>query len=165
MTYWSIAEMVKASAGISDDDPLEQAFEKLRDTCEDEAVADLLGLAVGVLEAVEGERSQQEIAWAVRSWAEQLAAAQPLVLVFEDVHWGEEPLLEVIEHLAAWVRTAPVLLVCLALIGSGLGLAGASLQTSAVEAVSADAAGSAAGLYSTARYLGSIVGTIVRLSR
>jgi predicted ATPase/class 3 adenylate cyclase len=114
VTYWSIAEMVKSSAGISDDDPLEQAYEKLRDTCEDEAVADLLGLAVGVLEAVESERSQQEIAWAVRSWAEQLAGAQPLVLVFEDVHWGEEPLLEVIEHLAAWVRTAPVLLICLA---------------------------------------------------
>jgi predicted ATPase/class 3 adenylate cyclase len=114
VTYWSIAEMVKASAGISDDDPLEQAYEKLRETCEDEAVADLLGLAVGVLEAVESERSQQEIAWAVRSWTEQLATAQPLVLLFEDVHWGEEPLLEVIEHLAAWVRTAPLLLVCLA---------------------------------------------------
>src|SRR6478752_1623789 len=114
VTYWSVAEMVKASAGISDDDPLERAYEKLRETCEDEAVADLLGLAVGVLEAVEGERSQQEIAWAVRSWTEQLAGAQPLVLVFEDVHWGEEPLLELIEHLAAWVRTAPVLLICLA---------------------------------------------------
>src|SRR6478609_6615679 len=114
VTYWSIAEMVKASAGISDDDPLEMAFEKLRETCENEAVADLLGLAVGVLEAVEGERSQQDIAWAVRSWIEQLAAAQPLVLVFEDVHWGEEPLLEVIEHLASWVRSAPVLLLCLA---------------------------------------------------
>ena len=114
VTYWSIAEMVKASAGISDDDPLERAFEKLRETCEDEAVADLLGLAVGVLEAVEGERSPQEIAWAVRSWSEQLAGAQPLVLVFEDVHWGEESLLELIEHLAAWVRTAPVLLLCLA---------------------------------------------------
>ena len=114
VTYWSIAEMVKASAGISDDDPLDEAFEKLRETCESEAVADLLGLAVGVLEAVEGERSQQDIAWAVRSWIEQLAAVQPLVLVFEDVHWAEEPLLEVIEHIAAWVRTAPVLLLCLA---------------------------------------------------
>jgi len=114
VTYWPVAEMVKASAGISDDDPLDQAHEKLRATCEDEAVADLLGLAVGVLEAVEGERSQQEIAWAVRSWAEQLAEAQPLVLVFEDVHWGEEPLLELVEHLAASVREAPLLLLCLA---------------------------------------------------
>jgi predicted ATPase len=136
VTYWSIAEMVKASAGISDDDPLEQAFEKLRNTCEDEAVADLLGLAVGVLEAVESERSQQEIAWAVRTWTEQLATAQPLVLVFEDVHWGEEPLLEVIEHLAAWVRTAPLLLVCLArpeLLDVRPGWGGGRLRTVTLE--------------------------------
>ncbi|HZR96094.1 MAG TPA: AAA family ATPase [Gaiellaceae bacterium] len=114
VTYWPLAEMVKASSGISDDDPLDHAQQKLRDYCEDDAVADLLGLAVGVLEAVEGERSQQEIAWAARAWAEQLAEAQPLVLLFEDVHWGEEPLLELIEHLAASVREAPLLLICLA---------------------------------------------------
>jgi class 3 adenylate cyclase/ATP/maltotriose-dependent transcriptional regulator MalT len=114
VTYWPLAEMVKASSGISDDDPLDEAREKLRACCEDEAVADLLALAVGVLEAVEGERAQQEIAWAARAWAEQLAAAQPLVLVFEDVHWAEEPLLELIEHLAAWVRSAPLLLLCIA---------------------------------------------------
>ncbi len=114
VTYWPLAEMVKASSGISDDDPLDDAQRKLRDYCEDDAVADLLGLAVGVLEAVEGERSQQEIAWAARAWAEQLAEAQPLVLLFEDVHWGEEPLLELIEHLAASVREAPLLLLCLA---------------------------------------------------
>jgi class 3 adenylate cyclase/tetratricopeptide (TPR) repeat protein len=114
VTYWPLAEMVKASAGISDDDPLDEAQRKLKETCEDEAVADLLGLAVGVLSALEGERSQQEIQWAARAWAEQLAEAQPLVLVFEDVHWGEEPLLELIEHLAASVRDEPLLLICLA---------------------------------------------------
>ncbi len=114
VTYWPLAEMVKASAGISDDDPLDKAQEKLRACCEDEAVADLLGLAVGVLEAVEGERSRQEITWAARAWAEGLAQAQPLVLVFEDVHWGEDALLELIQHLAAWVKEAPLLLVCLA---------------------------------------------------
>jgi class 3 adenylate cyclase/tetratricopeptide (TPR) repeat protein len=114
VTYWPLAEMVKASSGITDDDPLDEAQRKLREYCEDEAVADLLGLAVGVLEAVEGERAQQEIAWAARAWAEQLAEAQPLVLVFEDVHWGEEPLLELLEQLAAWVREAPLMIVCLA---------------------------------------------------
>ena len=114
VTYWPVAEMVKASVGISDDDPLDEAQGKLRDYCEDDAVADLLGLAVGVLEAVEGERAQQEIAWAVRAWAEQLAEAQPLVLAFEDVHWGEEPLLELLEQLAATVREAPLFLLCLA---------------------------------------------------
>ena len=114
VTYWPLAEMVKAASGITDDDPLDEAQQKLRAYCEDDAVADLLGLAVGVLEALEGERSQQEIAWAARAWAEQLAQAQPLVLMFEDVHWAEEPLLELIEHLAAWVREAPLLILCLA---------------------------------------------------
>ena len=114
VTYWPLAEMVKQSSGISDDDPLDEAQRKLRDCCEDEAVADLLALAVGVLEAVEGERGQQEITWAARAWAEQLAEAHPLVLVFEDVHWGEEPLLELIEHLAAWVREQPLLILCIA---------------------------------------------------
>jgi class 3 adenylate cyclase/tetratricopeptide (TPR) repeat protein len=114
ITYWPLAEMVKSAAGISDDDPVKDAMEKLRACCEDDAVADLLGLAAGVLEAVEDERSGQEIAWAARAWADMLADVQPLVLVFEDIHWAEEPLLELIEHLATWVREAPLLLVCLA---------------------------------------------------
>jgi class 3 adenylate cyclase/tetratricopeptide (TPR) repeat protein len=114
VTYWPLAEMVKCAAGIADDDPLDVAIEKLRAFCEDEAVADLLGLASGVLEAVQAESSAQEIAWAAREWAQRLAQEQPLVLVFEDIHWAEEPLLELIEHLATWVREAPLLLVCLA---------------------------------------------------
>jgi class 3 adenylate cyclase/tetratricopeptide (TPR) repeat protein len=115
ITYWPLAEMVKASAGITDDDPVEAAHEKLVECCEDEAVADLLGLASGLLHAVEtGERTQQEIAWAAREWAEQMASVQPLVLVFEDVHWAEEPLLELLEYIASHAREAPILLLCLA---------------------------------------------------
>jgi class 3 adenylate cyclase/tetratricopeptide (TPR) repeat protein len=114
VTYWPLAEMVKCAAGIADDDPLETAIEKLRSFCEDEVVADLLGLASGVLEAVQAERSQQEIAWAGREWAQRLAQEQPLVLVFEDIHWAEEPLLELIEHLVTWVREAPLLVITLA---------------------------------------------------
>src|ERR671923_763868 len=114
ITYWPLAEMVKGAADIADDDPLDVAIQKLRDCCPAEAVADLLGLASGVLEAVHGERSQQEIAWAAREWAELMAAVQPLVLVFEDIHWAEEPLLELIEHLTAWVQGGPLLILCLA---------------------------------------------------
>jgi class 3 adenylate cyclase/tetratricopeptide (TPR) repeat protein len=113
ITYWPLAEMVKVAAGISDDDPVKEAVDKLRKFCEDEAVADLLGLASGVLEAVEEERSQQEIAWAAKAWIEQLAQTQPMTLVFEDVHWGEDPLLELIEQLAT-LRDAPILILCLA---------------------------------------------------
>ncbi len=136
ITYWPLAEMVKVAAGITDDDPVREAMEKLRACCEDEAIADLLALASGVLEAVEGERSQQEIAWAAREWAEKLADAQPLILVFEDIHWAEEPLLELIEHLAEWVRDAPLLLLCLArpeLLDIRSGWGGGRLRATALE--------------------------------
>ena len=136
ITYWPLAEMVKTAVGIADDDPAEDAHEKLRECCEDEAVADLLALATGVLEAVGGERSQQEIAWAVREWAEQTAQTQPLVLVFEDIHWAEEPLLELIEHLASWVRSSPLLLLCLArpeLLDLRPGWGGGRLRATAIE--------------------------------
>jgi tetratricopeptide (TPR) repeat protein len=106
--------MIKASAGIVDNDPPETARAKLGSTCGDEAVADLLALASGVSEPDDAERSQEEIAWAVRGWVEVVASTQPLVLGFEDVHWSEEPLLELIEHLAHWVRNAPLLILCLA---------------------------------------------------
>ena len=46
-------------------------------------------------------------------------------------------------------------------MGIGLGLASPGLQTSGVGAVESDQAGSAAGLYSTSRYLGSIIGSAV----
>jgi class 3 adenylate cyclase/tetratricopeptide (TPR) repeat protein len=114
ITYWPLAEMVKAAAGISDDDPTAEAVEKLREACGDDAVADLLGLASGVLDAVSDERSAQEIAWAAHEWATELADAQPLVLGFEDIHWAEEPLLDLVEHLAERVRDVPLLILCLA---------------------------------------------------
>ncbi len=114
VTYWPLAEMVKASAGIVDDDPSDRARDKLRAICREEAVADLLALACGLVEGREIDYGGQEIAWAAREWAEGLAACRPLVLGFEDVHWAEEPLLELIEHLASRVRDARVLILCLA---------------------------------------------------
>src|SRR5436305_1959527 len=136
VTYWPLAEMVKAAAGITDDDPLEIAVEKLRESCENEAIADLLGLASGVLEAVKGERSQQEIAWAAREWVERMAHDQPLVLAFEDIHWAEDALLDLIEHLAEWVRDAPLLIVSLArteLLDVRPGWGGGRLRATAIE--------------------------------
>src|SRR6188472_512837 len=114
ITYWPLAEMVKGAADIADDDPLDVAIEKLRACCPADAVADLLGLATGVLEAVHGERSQQEISWAAREWAQLMSQTQPLILVFEDIHWAEEPLLELIEHMTEWVRDGSLMILCLA---------------------------------------------------
>ena len=136
VTYSALSDMVKTAAGIADDDPLDDALEKLRDCCPDEAVADLLALASGVLEAVKGERNQQEIAWAAREWAEKLAEPQPLVLVFEDIHWAEDALLELVEHMSTWVKNVPILLLCLArpeLLDLRPGWSGGRVRATAIE--------------------------------
>jgi class 3 adenylate cyclase/tetratricopeptide (TPR) repeat protein len=136
VTYWPLAEMVKSAAGITDDDPLEIAREKLIECCGDEAIAELLGLASGVLEAVEGERGQPEIAWAAREFVDELADVQPLVLVFEDIHWAEEPLLELIDHLGQWVRERALMIVCLArpeLLDVRPGWGGGRIRATAIE--------------------------------
>jgi EmrB/QacA subfamily drug resistance transporter len=53
------------------------------------------------------------------------------------------------------------LLVCLGLMGTGVGLLFAGMQAAAIEALDAKHAGVAAGIFSTSRYVGSFAGSIV----
>ena len=135
VTYWPLGEMIKAAAGIADDDPLEEAFEKLRTCCAEAAVADVLGLASGLLESLEGEHGAQEISWAAREVMSRLAEVQPMILVFEDIHWAEAPLLDLIEYIADGVR-APLLILCLArpeLLDARDGWGGGRVRSGAIE--------------------------------
>ena len=58
--------------------------------------------------------SAEEIAWGFRKLLEQEAQAQSLVVVFDDLHWAEETLFDLVEHVADLSRDAPVLLLCMA---------------------------------------------------
>jgi class 3 adenylate cyclase len=60
------------------------------------------------------DRSSYEVFAATRGLFEELAREQPVVAVFDDVHWAEETLLDLIEHLAVRLGRAPVLILCLA---------------------------------------------------
>ena len=71
------------------------------------AVAGLLGLTPAGTTLEEGF-------WGVRRLCEQLARPRPLVLVFEDVHWAEATMLDLIEYIAENACEAPILLLCLA---------------------------------------------------
>jgi class 3 adenylate cyclase/tetratricopeptide (TPR) repeat protein len=57
--------------------------------------------------------SSEEIALAFRRLLEQAAFERPLLVVFDDVHWGEPGLLDLIEHVATMSRGAPILFLCL----------------------------------------------------
>ena len=58
--------------------------------------------------------SGDEIAWAFRKQLEAVAAETPVVCVFDELHWGEETFLDLIEHVADLSRDAPILLLCMA---------------------------------------------------
>src|SRR5919204_3636417 len=71
------------------------------------------GLAA-ILGEGETASSPDEIAWAFRKLLEARAADGPIVVVFDDIHWGEPAFLDLIEHVADFSREAPVLLLCMA---------------------------------------------------
>jgi DNA-binding SARP family transcriptional activator len=98
ITYWPVVEVLRQLwPGLPRLDP---------------AVA--APLRVLLDEERERAASTDELAWAFRKLAEAVALQEPLLLVFDDIQWGEEALLDLIEHLALVSSGAPILLVCMA---------------------------------------------------
>ena len=59
------------------------------------------------------QSSAEEIAWAVRKTLERAAAERPLVVVFDDIHWGEDTFLDLLEHVALLSSGAPIVVACM----------------------------------------------------
>jgi class 3 adenylate cyclase/tetratricopeptide (TPR) repeat protein len=110
ITFWPIIEIVKKAAGILDEDPPGAARTKIASLASDEAVARRIASAVGLSSE---EFPVEETFWGVRKLLESMAAARPLVVVLEDVHWAESTMLDLIEHVLG-SADRPVLLLCLA---------------------------------------------------
>ena len=115
ITYWAMAEMTWAAAGIGSEMTSDQALDQLRSVAPDAAVAERLAFAIGLRKEspVGGEGLDREIAWAFRRLVETVAAEAPVLAIFEDIHWAEPRLLDLIEYVASWVRGAPLMIVCL----------------------------------------------------
>jgi class 3 adenylate cyclase len=115
ITYWPVAEALRSGIANaeegSDDDPRAGLATLL--AVEPEA-ARIIG-AVGSLIGVDaGAHDQEELFWSVRKTFEALARRRPLVLVLDDIHWGEPTFLDLVDHIAEWTRDAPILLVAMA---------------------------------------------------
>jgi class 3 adenylate cyclase/tetratricopeptide (TPR) repeat protein len=76
------------------------------------------GEVTGPLASILGDdavsSSPEEIAWGFRKLLEAKAAERPVVVVFDDVHWGEPTFLDLVEHVADLSRGAPILVLCMA---------------------------------------------------
>jgi len=115
ITYWPVAEAIRDAAGISEDDASTVAVAGLRDVLGDEPDAErIVGIVGGLLGIEDSPTAPDEIFWAIRKTFEAVARAKPLILVLDDVHWGEPTFLDLIEHIADWTRDAPILLIAIA---------------------------------------------------
>ena len=113
--YSALADVVKAQCEIFDDDATEVAWKKVNEAVEslfgDKELAPQIGALVGAGEP--GAFSREDLFDAWRRFFERMAARYPVVLVFEDIHWADDALLDFTEYLADWAQ-GPIMVLTLA---------------------------------------------------
>lgn len=133
ITYWPLAEMLRAHCGFSALDSPERARERLLHCVANtlaaagrsddaESIAAYLGHTIGIedpdrsvaLLPTDSQQLQEGRFRAWRAWFEALAAGRPLVVAVDDVHWADDALLDLLKYLATRVSGVPLLLVCAA---------------------------------------------------
>jgi class 3 adenylate cyclase len=115
--YEAFRQLLRDVAGIFELDVDTVAAEKLTLTLEglgltDAEIIERLSVFVGTGEAPADDR--RKVFDAARRFVEALAHQRSTLLVFDDIHWAHPSMLDLIESLAARVKDAPILLVCLA---------------------------------------------------
>jgi tetratricopeptide (TPR) repeat protein len=127
ITFYPIQQILRAELGIEHNDDQAAALAKLRSVVSatfngdrdsdgvEGRLAAVLGLvpASEVLPGIPSDDLAEELRWGVRRFIEHRVGVDGRVLVFEDVHWAEPALLDLVEHIAEWCR-APLLVVALA---------------------------------------------------
>jgi class 3 adenylate cyclase/tetratricopeptide (TPR) repeat protein len=120
VTFWALGEMIRRRAGLAEGDDDETTRVALA-TMLDQHVPDdeerrwielRLLVLLGLEDAPAGGREELFAAW--RTFFERIAATGTVALVFEDVQWADDGLLDFIEHLLDWSRNQPIFVVTLA---------------------------------------------------
>ncbi len=106
ITYFPLVEILEQIATDA------ELGEMLATDAEVRGLLNTVSTAVGL--ADEEIVSREDAFRAVRRLAETLAGSRPLILIFDDVHWAEPTLLDLVDHIADWSREAPILLLCMA---------------------------------------------------
>ncbi len=102
ISYWPLQEMAAqigdVPAALAEADGGHLAAERFR-------------AAIG---EVDTPCTPEEIAWGTRRLFETIAADQPLVVVFDDIHWAEPTFLDLIEYVTTFAQGVPILVLCTA---------------------------------------------------
>ncbi|MBA3688722.1 MAG: AAA family ATPase [Chloroflexi bacterium] len=117
ISYWALAEMVRRRAGIAegDDDAtvrrrLSAMLEEfILDPAERRWIEPPLAGLLGLAELPTEGREELFAAW--RTFFERMAAMAPVVMLFSDLQWADQGLLDFVEDLLHWARGAPIFVV------------------------------------------------------
>jgi class 3 adenylate cyclase len=119
ITYWALREILWSATGILLDDSGAEAAEKLRrlvhglldgsapDSSEADRVLFALATSAGIavpgnpLDELSPESIGEELGLAWPRLVSALAQERPTLVIVEDLHWAEPPLLDMIEHLVS----------------------------------------------------------------
>lgn len=102
ITYWPIVEILEALGDV------EAALDGVDDAA---LVSGRLAAALGTPGAA---ASPEEIAWAFRRLLESLSRDSLVVVAFDDIHWAEPALLDLIEYVSTFTQDAALVLLCTA---------------------------------------------------
>ena len=118
--YSAFTHHIKQMAGVFDSDQLPDAQAKLHRAVEDlvgpgesEQHSANLAMLIGLDEGRDVP-DRETLFFSARVLVETLAAREPTLLLFEDIHWADGSLLDLLETLAARTRDVPLLLLALA---------------------------------------------------
>ena len=104
ITFWPLQQLVTDFGGI------DGVRARLADTDEGDVVVERLQAVTG---ATELAVPSAEVFWAVRRLLERASERRPLVVAFDDLHWAEPTMLDLVEYIAAFAR-GPLVLLCIA---------------------------------------------------
>ena len=114
ITFFPLGEAVQQATGVGQNDDVATARAKLDSLVADADERDRVVPLVAGLLSWDDPGPTEDAFWAVRKLLEHVAHDRPVVVVFDDIHWGEPTFLDLVEHLADWTREAALLLVCVA---------------------------------------------------
>ncbi|HEU0236424.1 MAG TPA: adenylate/guanylate cyclase domain-containing protein [Candidatus Limnocylindrales bacterium] len=120
ISFWALSEMIRKRAGLleGDDEPTTREriaaalVQHVPDADERAFIEPCLLTLLGVGAPPPGGRDRLFTGW--RQFFERLASESPVVLVFEDLQWADDGLLDFIETLLEWSQSYPLFVLTLA---------------------------------------------------
>ena len=120
ISFWALGEMVRMRIGVGEASGEVETRDRLAatlaefvsDTAERQALEDPLLHLLGIGESPALERGQLFVAW--RTFFERIADVAPVAMVFEDLQWADDGLLDFVEELVTWSRGRSIYIITLA---------------------------------------------------